>query len=114
MSDLLLSLLYFSLVPLKISCTHTCMHACMHAHTYDKANRGAVPSVKGTLLGGSRQDKWLRYEGGLIGPVMAGWFSHNPIEHAGETSCGRPQVLSQTTSVFTPATPFHLNVLADY
>lgn len=74
----------------------------------------AVPSVKGTLLGGSRQDKWLRYEGGLIGPVMAGWFSHNPIEHAGETSCGLPQVHSQTTSVFTPATPFHLNVLADY
>lgn len=44
-----------------------------------------MPGVLGALLSRSRQDQWLRYEGGLIGPVMAGWFSFNPIEQAGET-----------------------------
>lgn len=67
------------------------------------------------MLGGSRQDKWLRYEGGLIGPVMAGWFSYNPIERAwGDLMWAASGPHSQTTSELTPATPFHLNVLVDY
>lgn len=32
----------------------------------------------------SKRDKWLRYERGPIGPVMAERFSHNPIELTGE------------------------------
>lgn len=53
----------------------------MHTHP---SNREVVSSVWGNLAGGSKKDKWLRYEGGLLGPVMAGWFSCNPIEDAGE------------------------------
>lgn len=54
-------------------------------HTHFLMQTGMLcPVFRGTLLGGSKKDKWLRYEGGLLGPVMAGWFSYNPIEDTGE------------------------------
>lgn len=46
---------------------------------------------------------------------MAGWFSYNPIEATGETWCGRHEALTaKQPALLAPATPFHLNVLADY
>lgn len=95
-----------------ISAIETSVHAFLFFYLH-LSKQGCCAWCLGNLTGWMMQDKWLRYEGGLRGPVMAGWFSYNPIEQAGETRWGRHRVLAARQPVYSHL-PLHLCVLADY